>query len=97
MSTITPILDRILVTVDSASEELTAGGIIIKSEKESKPNTGTVVAVGRGIPNGVGGFSSPNFIVGDRVMFPPFGGVKIEVQGIPFLLMKEEEVFVKIS
>lgn len=92
---IKPLNDRVLVK-RVASEEKSAGGIIIPDTAKEKPQEGEVVAVGPGkqdederIPMSVS--------VGDRVLFGKYAGNEITLEGGDHILLREDEIFAIIE
>lgn len=88
---ITPLDDRIVVSVEAVSET-TPGGIIIPSTVSERPNRGTVLAKGRGRRNKKGTLRPLDVNVGDSVLFPEFSGTKIEIGGHEVLILREEDI-----
>jgi chaperonin GroES len=85
-----PLADRVLVQPAEA-EEKTASGIFIPDTAKEKPMRGTVVAVGPGKKD------EPTTVkVGDTVLYGKYSGTEIQVEGIDYLMMKEEDIFATI-
>jgi chaperonin GroES len=71
---LTPIGDRIIVRRE-ASDEKTAGGIILPDAAKKKPQHGTVLAVGPGKLNTKDGTRMPMTLkAGDKVLFTSWAG-----------------------
>jgi chaperonin GroES len=71
---LTPIADRIIVRRE-ASEEKTAGGILLPDAAKKKPQRGTILAVGPGRLNLKDGTRmSMQLKVGDVVLFTAWAG-----------------------
>jgi chaperonin GroES len=92
---ITPLHDRVLVR-RLAEKETAKGGIIIPDTAKEKPQEGEVVAVGAGklekgrrVPLAVK--------VGDRILFGKFIGGDIEIDSQEYLILREEEILLKVS
>jgi chaperonin GroES len=88
---IKPLQDRVLVT-RIEKEEKTAGGIIIPDTAKEKPAEGRVVAVGPGKTTDEGKVIKLDVKVGDHVLFAKYGGTEVKVDGVEYLLMREEEI-----
>lgn len=87
-----PFGDRILVKPE-ASEEKTAGGIIIPDTvKQEKPEKGRVVAVGEGKQNEDGKIVPMRIKVGDKVMFNKYGYDEIKIDGDEYFIVSESNV-----
>ena len=90
--TIKPLQDRILVRRLEA-EEKTKGGIILPDTAKEKPQEGKVVAVGPGRIDKAGKKIDLSLRVGDRILFGPYAGNEVRINGEEYLIMKEEDVF----
>ena len=87
-----PLGDRIVVR-RSASQEKTAGGILLPDSAQNKPQKGTVLAVGPGRRLKDGGLSKMQLKVGDVVLFTNWAGDEFKgSHGDNVLLMREEDV-----
>ena len=73
-----PLGDRIIVRRE-ASDEKTAGGILLPDTAKKKPQRGTVVAVGPGRVNKKDGTRLPMQLkAGDKVLFTSWAGDEFE-------------------
>ncbi len=88
---IRPLNDRILVK-RMASEEMSAGGIIIPDSAKEKPAEGEIVAVGPGKLNGKGERVAMDVKAGDSVLFSKYGGTDIKLDGEDYLIMREDDI-----
>ena len=88
---IRPLNDRILVK-RMASEEMSAGGIIIPDSAKEKPAEGEIVAVGPGKLSDKGERVAMDVKVGDVVLFSKYGGTDIKLGGDDFLIMREDDI-----
>ncbi len=86
-----PLYDRILVK-RVASEEKTAGGIIIPETAKEKPIEGKVIAVGNGKVGDDGKLRALEVKKGDRILFGKYSGTEIKVDGEENLILREDEV-----
>ena len=86
-----PLHDRVLVK-RLASEEKTAGGIIIPDTAKEKPQEGEVVAVGPGARGEDGKLVALDVKAGDRVLFGKWSGTEVKVDGEELLIMKESDI-----
>jgi chaperonin GroES len=85
--------DRVLVKRDN-TEERTASGLILPTEAKEVPNSGVVVAVGKGRLSTETGVLMPMTVKeGDRVLFSRFGGQEVTVKEETYLVLREEEIF----
>jgi chaperonin GroES len=88
---IRPLNDRILVK-RMASEEMSAGGIIIPDSAKEKPAEGEIVAIGPGKLNDKGDRVAMDVKVGDSVLFSKYGGTDIKLDGEDYLIMREDDI-----
>lgn len=90
-TTFKPLHDRVLVR-RVASDERTAGGIIIPDTAKEKPIEGEIVAVGSGARRDDGGVQPLEVAVGDRILFGKFAGTEVRIDGQEMLIMKESDI-----
>lgn len=92
-----PLGDRVVVK-PLTQEEVTKSGILLPDtvEKEKKEE-GEVVAVGPGRVNDQGRRNQPEVNVGDRVLFGKYAGEDVEVDGIEYKVLKEEDVLAVVE
>lgn len=88
---IRPLYDRIVVKRIEEKEQV-QGGIIIPDTAKEKPQQGEVVAVGRGKRLENGTVVPLDVKVGDRVLFGKYSGNEIKLDGVEYLIMREDEV-----
>ena len=86
-----PLHDRVVVR-RLEQEEKTAGGIIIPDTAKEKPQEGQVVAVGTGKVNDDGKNFPLAVKEGDRILFGKYSGSEVKLDGVEYLIMKEEDV-----
>lgn len=88
---VTPLNDRILVKrVDE--EEKTAGGIFIPDSAKEKPQRGEIVAAGNGKLTEDGKKIPLTVKVGDKVLFGKYSGTELKLDGVEYLMMREDDV-----
>jgi chaperonin GroES len=88
---IRPLYDRIIVR-RVAEEEKTKGGIIIPDTAKDKPTEGEVVAAGKGKMTEDGKVIPMEVKKGDRILFSKYGGNEVKIDGVEYLIMREEDV-----
>lgn len=87
----TPLKDRVLVKrIDQ--EERSPGGIIIPDTAKEKPMEGKVLAVGSGTRDNNGTVHPLDVKVGDRIMFGKWGGTEIKLEGVEYVIIKEQDI-----
>jgi len=88
---IRPLQDRILVE-RVEEEKTTKGGIIIPDTAKEKPIEGKIVAVGSGRVGDDGKKIPLEVKKGDRVLFGKYGGTEVKIEGVEYLIMREDDV-----
>ena len=86
-----PIGDRVVVERE-ASEERTAGGLVLPDTAKDKPARGTIISVGDGKLLEDGTRSTPQVKVGDRVIFSSYAGEAFKIDDQELLLMREDDI-----
>ena len=89
---IRPLHDRIVVKRIDTNDEKTAGGLIIPDSAKEKPQEGEVVAVGNGKRGDDGKVMPLELKAGDRILFGKYSGSDIKLDGIEYMIMREDEV-----
>lgn len=88
---IKPLFDRVLIE-PTAAEEVTLGGIIIPDTAKEKPLKGKIIAVGDGTKD------EPMVLnVGDQVLFGKYAGTELELEGVKYLMMRQNDVLAVIG
>lgn len=86
-----PLQDRILVErVDE--DQKTKGGIIIPDTAKEKPAQGKVVATGNGRVGEDGKLIPMDVKVGDTVLFSKYGGTDVKIDGVEYLILRQDDV-----
>ena len=88
VSSVTPLGDRVLIKV-SASEEKTAGGILLPDTAKEKPQVGEITAVGPGKRGDDGSRQAPDVEVGNNVLYSKYAGTDIKLGGDDYVLLSE--------
>jgi chaperonin GroES len=86
-----PLSDRILVE-RVAEDEKTKGGLFIPDTAKEKPAEGKVIASGNGRLGEDGKLLPMDVKVGDRVLFSKYGGTEIKIDGIDYVIMRQDDV-----
>lgn len=76
--------DRYLVSV--IDQERMLEGVLLPDSAKEDIQIAIVVSVGNGM----------KFTIGDRVMVGPWAGKNISIEGVPFRVVREEEIDGKI-
>ena len=87
-----PLHDRLIVRrlAEDASERI--GAIVIPDSAKEKPLLGTVLAAGLGKSNDEGERLPMEVKAGDTILFGKYSGQEVRVDGVDYLIMKEDDV-----
>ncbi len=92
---VTPLHDRVLVR-RLEEKETAKGGSSIPDPAKEKPQEGEVIAVGAGKIEK--GHRVPLDVkAGDRILFGKYTGNDIKIHDQEYLILREEEILVKLS
>lgn len=86
-----PLGDRIIAKA-VASEEMTAGGIVLPDSAKEKPQEGDVIAVGPGTQLDSGKKAPMDVKVGDRVIYGKYAGTEVKVGGDEYIILRQDDV-----
>ena len=86
-----PLHDRIILQrLEEAEQKV--GGIIIPDSAKEKPQQGKVIAVGAGKADKDGKRIALDVQNGDTILFGKYSGQEVKLDGIEYLIMKEDDV-----
>ena len=86
-----PLHDRLIVQrLDDTTDRI--GTIIIPDSAKEKPQQGKVLAAGLGKANKEGKRLPLDVKAGDTILFGKYSGQEIKVEGVDYLIMKEDDV-----
>jgi chaperonin GroES len=88
---IRPLHDRVIIK-RMEEERMSAGGIVIPDTATEKPIKGEVIAVGQGKILEDGKVRPLAVKPGDKVLFGKYSGTEVKVEGIEYLVMREEDL-----
>ncbi|MDR3502675.1 MAG: co-chaperone GroES [Legionella sp.] len=88
---IRPLHDRVVVR-RMEEERTTAGGIVIPDSATEKPMRGEIIAVGAGKALENGDMRALAVKVGDIVLFGKYSGTEIKLDGIEYVVMREDDI-----
>jgi len=91
-----PLNDRVLVK-RLEEETKTAGGIIIPDSAKEKPMKGEIIAVGPGKVGEDGKRVKLSVDKGNKVLFNKYAGTEIKVDGVEYLMMREDDILAVIE
>ena len=89
---IRPLYDRIVVKRITDEVEKTAGGLFIPDSAKEKPQQGEVMAIGNGKRLEDGTIVALDVKAGDRILFGKYSGNEIKLDGIEYIIMREDDV-----
>lgn len=81
-----PIEDRVVVKLQSATQEKTVGGIIIPDTAKEKPLMAEVIAVGTDEE------LQKIVKIGDMVLYGKYSGTEVEVDGEKLLILSKSDI-----
>ena len=88
---IRPLHDRLIVDRIEDTEQQ-VGGIIIPDTAKERPQQGKVIAAGKGKVRDDGSITPLDVKAGDTVLFGKYSGQEIKLDGIEYLIMREDDV-----
>jgi len=91
MKQLVPQNDRVLVKPIDEGEQM-YGNIVIPDMGKEKPEMGEVIGVGPGRHTEFGAFVEPNAKVGDIVLVPKIGSLRIDFEGQEYFVVPDKEI-----
>ncbi|MEX0703428.1 MAG: co-chaperone GroES [Planctomycetales bacterium] len=88
---VTPIGDKVVLK-RIEPEQATAGGVVLPEAARDRPAEGRILSVGDGVRLEDGSFSVPQVSEGDRVLFSPWAGMEVELDGEELLILSESDI-----
>jgi chaperonin GroES len=88
---IRPLHDRVVVERFTESDQR-AGAIVIPDSAKEKPQQGKVLAAGLGKADKDGKRVPLDVQAGDTILFAKYSGQEITLDGVEYLIMKEDDV-----
>jgi chaperonin GroES len=88
---VVPLGDKVVVKRMEA-ETRTSGGIVLPDSAQEQPRQGRVLSVGDGRLVGDGQRAPCQVHEGDKVLFGPWAGTEIKVDGGELLILREEDI-----
>ena len=86
-----PLHDRLIVRrLEESTQQI--GAIIIPDSAREKPQQGTVLAAGLGKARKDGKRIPLDVKAGDTILFGKYSGQEIKLDGVEYLIMKEDDV-----
>lgn len=88
--------DRVLIKPVESGEEM-YGNIIIPDMGKEKPEMGEVIAVGPGRQSEFGHFIRVSAKVGDFVLVPKIGSLRIDFEGQEYFITPDREILAIVT
>ena len=95
LKSLQPQNDRVLIKPVESGEEM-YGNIIIPDMGKEKPEMGEVIAVGPGRQSEFGQFIRVNAKVGDFVLIPKIGSLRIDFEGQEYFITQDREILATV-
>jgi chaperonin GroES len=86
-----PLGDRVLVRRVEEGEQI-RGGIIIPDTAKEKPQQGEVIAIGNGKLLDSGERVAIEVKPGDKILFGKYSGADIKLDGVEYMILREDEI-----
>lgn len=96
MSKLQP-LNGYIVLKPIEEEEQTYGNIVIPDLGKERPELGEVVAISSIYNYNSDKYVDSNLVVGDKVLIPKLGSVRITVDSDEYFICKEQDIYSKIN
>jgi chaperonin GroES len=87
-----PLHDRIIVQRLDDQSTQRVGSILIPDSAREKPQLGAVLAAGLGRSTDEGVRLPMDIKAGDTILFGKYSGQEVRVDGVDYLIMKEDDV-----
>jgi len=94
--TLTPQNDRVLIKPIDAGEQM-YGNIVIPDLGKERPEMGEVIAIGPGRVSEFGSKIEVNAKVGDIVLVPKIGTLRIDFEGDEYYITQDREILATIK
>ena len=91
-----PLGDRIVVK-PSASEDVTASGLVLPDTAQEKPQQGEVIAIGDGKFDDEGKRIPMDVSKGDKVLYSKYGGTEVKIKGEEYLILRQDDVLAIVN
>ena len=86
-----------IIVKPQEEEETTYGSIVVPDLGKEKPEMGEVVATSDTYNFNSDRFVSSQLSVGDKVLIPKLGSVRITVEGEEYYITKEQDIYAKFA
>ena len=94
--TLTPFNARVIIKPIEEDEQM-YGNIVIPDLGKERPEMGEVIATGPGRQTEFGQFIRVNAKVGDIVLIPKIGSIRIDFEGTEYFITADKEILASIK
>ena len=94
--TIKPLADRVVIKMTEA-EETTKSGIILSGSAKEKPQIAEIIAVGTGKVTDDGKVVPMTVKVGDKVLTSKYAGTEVKVDGVEYIIIRQEDILAAVE
>lgn len=90
-----PLADRVVLKQLEA-EETTASGIVLPGQSQEKPQQAEIVAVG---PGGVVDGKEIKMLVeaGQKVIYSKYAGTEVKLDGVEYIIVKQNDILAVVE
>ena len=92
-----PLQDRVLIKRLEENIEKTKSGLYIPDSAKEKPQSGKVMAAGKGKVGDDGKVTPLDVKVGDKVLFGKYSGSEIKVDGEELLIVSQKDILAVVE
>lgn len=82
-----PLADYVVAQAEEAKSK-TASGLYLPDNAKEKPKTAKVVAVGK---------AAEQIKVGDRIIYKSYSPTEVKLDGVEYILVKEEDILATVK
>ncbi len=82
-----PLADYVVAQAEEAKTK-TASGLYLPEKSTEKPKVAVIVATGKDVQH---------VKVGDRIIYKSFSPTEVKVEGVDYLLVKEEDIIATVA
>ena len=93
---LTPFNDRVIIKPIEEDEQM-YGNIVIPDLGKERPEMGEVIAVGPGRQTEFGQFIRVDAKIGDIVLIPKIGSIRIDFEGEEYFITADKEILASIK
>ncbi|MBA3725831.1 MAG: co-chaperone GroES [Armatimonadetes bacterium] len=91
-----PLSDKVVVEV-LEEEDKSPGGLYLPDSAKKKPQLGKIIAIGAGKVLDDGKRTPLSVKVGDKVLFSKYGGNEVQLDGMDYTILDEDQIYAIIN